>query len=184
MWIHDMIKNQDLKGIRQNVNPDNINFRNSAGETPIEYMILHYDNHWKYNIMSLILQHLMNMGADKTVCIIHIQRCLEDIAFDPSTKKFYQHVLGAKANIKSKQHTNQNRTRTIEPIPHQNPQPNKSQYSTQERLQLERIATKLGIPVQNNHLALKIITQLTKHNICIGCSQNSVICKECLEPQE
>lgn len=188
MWIHDMINNQDIKEIRKHVTPDNVHTTNSNNETPIQYMIMHYDNKWKFPISSLILQHLLNMGADKSPCMDHIQKCIDDIRFDPSTKKFFMQVCQAKSAVKSNINTNRphSKPRTFNPENSNDTiiNPKKSVYSIQEKLQLEKIAGKLGIPIQNNHLALKIINQLLKNNLCIGCSQNSVICKECFSPQD
>jgi hypothetical protein len=186
MWIHDMINKQDIKSIRSQVNPDNVNTKNSNNETPLEFMIMHYSNKWKFPLSSLILQHLINMGADKSPCMNHVQKCIDEITFDPSTKKFYIQVAKAKQLNKTSSSNNSkhNKSRSIHNDNVPQVSSNKSQYSIQEKLQLDRIAGKLGIPIQNNHLALKIINQLLKNNLCIGCTQNSSICKECFNPHE
>lgn len=184
MWIHDMINKQDIKGIRSNVNPDNVNNTNENNETPIEYMIIHYDNRWKFPISSLILQHLLNMGANKLPCLQHVQNCINDITFDSSTKKFYNQVLKANTTNINNKISSSSTTLSRSLVENNSIDNKKSQYSVQEKLQLEKIARKLGIATQNNHLALKIINRLLKNNLCIGCSQNSIICKECFNLQD
>lgn len=187
MWIHDMINTQDLNGIRQRVTSDNVHTHNINGETPIEYMVLHYQNRWKSSICILILAHLINAGADKSTCMGHIHKCLEDPCFDTSTRKFYRQVLKVKASqysvpaYKQVKRVKQEHQRNIfEP----NVAPKRSQYTAQERLQLEKMARSLGIPTQENHLATKIIHQLIKNRLCVGCTSNSIVCKECLHPDD
>ena len=185
MSFHEMIDKEDVTSIRSYITPDNVHTRNRDGETLIVYMIKHYQNKWQFTLSSLILQHLLNMGADKSPVMAYVQECVDTIGFDPSTKKFFLHVLKASSTVGPNQSQSSIRRPSAQHRERASAVGNKrSQYSAQEKLQLDKIAQRLGIPLQDNHLALKIITHILRHNICIGCQSNSTICKECLKPQQ
>ena len=184
MSLHEMIANQDVTKVKNYIDPDNVHARNPDGETLIVYMVKHYKNYWHFSLSSLILQHLLNMGADKEPVMSYVQECVETVGFDSSTKKFFKHFLIAKSTVSQ----NQSQASLRHPATQQRNRssamgPKKSQYSAQEKLQLDKMAHRLGIPIQDNHLALKIISHILRNHICIGCQENSVICKECLKPQ-
>ena len=180
MSFHEMIDTQDIKAIRTQINSDNVHTRNAQGETLLVYMIKHYNNAWHFTLSSLILQHLLNMGADKTPLMEYATTCVQTQGFDPSTKKFFEHFLRSQ-KAKGLQTTTRRPTSQSRSSAQGH---KKSLYSAQEKLQLDRIAMRLGIPLQDNHLALKIISHLMRDNICIGCQEQSVICRECLNRQQ
>jgi hypothetical protein len=168
-----MINTQNIKDVKSFINSDNVHTLNNDSETPIEYMIYHYQDTWRYPFSTLILQHLLNMGADISPTIEFMTEKIKIHICNPYTKKFYIHALQAKSMNNPKTTTNYKVSKSINVAQENEQHPKRSQYTKQEKMQLERYANKLGISPQDNHLSLKIIKKLIDNNICYECTQKS-----------
>lgn len=156
--IHDLIDACDIPGLNQylaSISINEINQPNQDNIFPIEYVVSKFNPSIHHTQTFIVLiQTLLNRGCEMDKLL------LSEIANEQGDdiKQFINQVLSLKGTSKidrfSRPNMRPNQVRSKNIM-------TKSNYSEQERIQLEQIANRHGVLTKpSNHLALRIINKL------------------------